>query len=215
MSTITKDYGSGGAGLNPGGGASSGNGSKRHPSLAKVLRDIADDFATIKTRLNSAAIGSADPAAIAASALAATLITTADADGTWGSEEADLVNELKADLNIAATLINEIRATTVANRTLAIELKNEVTGIVTSSPDPTAVSAAALADPLVLTADADATYGAPEVTLINEIKVALNLAATLINQLRTTAAETRTLLMEMKTDLNAAAPIGTLLTLKG
>lgn len=49
MATIPKDYGSGGSGI-IGKGPS---GSKRHPSLADVLRDGADDMATLRTAFNS------------------------------------------------------------------------------------------------------------------------------------------------------------------
>ncbi len=41
-----------------------------------------------------------------------------------------------------------------------------------------------LADPLISTADADATYGQPEADLINELKADVNTASDLINQLR-------------------------------
>jgi hypothetical protein len=179
-------------------------------SLTLILRDIATDLASLNGL--GASIAAADPTAISASALASPLIATADADATYGQPEADLLNELKADLNIAATLANQLRVTTIENRVLALELKGEVQGIVISSPDPTAISASAVADPLITTADADATYGTPERDLANEIKADLNILATLVNQIRVTAGETRTLLIELKTDVNAAAPSGTLLT---
>lgn len=51
MSTIEKDYGSGGAGLS---GGKPGNGSRRSPHISQVLRDLADDLATIKTKVNAA-----------------------------------------------------------------------------------------------------------------------------------------------------------------
>lgn len=46
MSTILTNFGTGGANLCPDGGAGS-------PSLALTLRDIADDLASIRTKVNA------------------------------------------------------------------------------------------------------------------------------------------------------------------
>jgi hypothetical protein len=46
MSQITKRFGEGGAQLTP-------NGTAGLPSLATTLRDIADDFTTVKTQFNA------------------------------------------------------------------------------------------------------------------------------------------------------------------
>lgn len=54
MATIYKDYGSGGAGLISKAGTSGDSGSKRHPSIAEVLRDVADDLAELRTKHNAA-----------------------------------------------------------------------------------------------------------------------------------------------------------------
>lgn len=48
MSTIYKDYGSGGAGLTGIAGISGGSGSQRHPPIAQVLRDVADDVLAMR-----------------------------------------------------------------------------------------------------------------------------------------------------------------------
>lgn len=49
MATIPKDYGTGGSGL-IGKGPS---GSKRHPALPDVLRDMADDLEALRTNQNA------------------------------------------------------------------------------------------------------------------------------------------------------------------
>jgi hypothetical protein len=166
-------------------------------SLVGVLRDIATDLNALNGL--GASIGSADPTA---------LVTSANATDT--TTVVTLANEIKGDLNTACTLINQLLTTAGQIRTLAIELKDEVTGITISSPDPTAISAAALADPLVTSADA--TDSPTAVTLANEMKGDMNVLCTLVNQIRTTIIESRTLIIEIKTEVNAAAPFGTMLT---
>ena len=55
----------------------------------------------------------ADPNAMTGTVVVATdadTITTADADATYGTEEQNLINETKADYNLAATLMNETKA---------------------------------------------------------------------------------------------------------
>ena len=47
MSNIPPDYGSGGSGL-------AANGSQRHPPIADVARDIADDIETMRVAINGA-----------------------------------------------------------------------------------------------------------------------------------------------------------------
>jgi hypothetical protein len=175
-------------------------------SLVGVLRDIATDLNALNGL--GASIGSADPTAVAAAALADPLVTSANATDT--TTVVTLANEIKGDLNTACTLINQLLTTAGQIRTLAIELKDEVTGITISSPDPTAISAAALADPLVTSADA--TDSPTAVTLANEMKGDMNVLCTLVNQIRTTIIESRTLIIEIKTEVNAAAPFGTMLT---
>lgn len=186
MSMITKDYGSGGAGLNPGGGASSGNGSKRHPALAKVLRDIATDLAAVKTAVNDGlAIVSADPTAIGGGALGAFT------DPPSAAEMAAL-----------RALVNEERVTGQELRTLLIEVKAALnsanTGSVTSA-DPTAIAGAALG------AFTDPPSAAE-----------MALARTLVNQIRVTGQECRTLAIEIKGDVNAGVgTVPALLTIAG
>jgi hypothetical protein len=76
MAKISKRFGSGGANLAPGGSAG-------QPALADVLRDIADDLASLK------------PAVVA----------SADATATYGAGEQALLNELKAKLNALAAVV--------------------------------------------------------------------------------------------------------------
>ena len=73
MAAIAENFGFGGSGLTPGGGAGS-------PTLATALRDVADDLAGLKVAT----------------------IATADADATYGTAEADLINEIKTALNAVA-----------------------------------------------------------------------------------------------------------------
>ncbi len=82
MAAITPRFGSGGANVAPGGSAG-------QPSLADVLRDVADDLAALK------------PAAVA----------SADASATYGAPEQALLNELKAKVNaLAAAVLKTTKA---------------------------------------------------------------------------------------------------------
>jgi hypothetical protein len=83
MAQISPRFGSGGANLTPGGASGS-------PSLADVLRDIADDLAAIK------------PAAIA----------TPDAGAAYGANEQALLNALKAAINALAAVVLKTTKTT-------------------------------------------------------------------------------------------------------
>jgi hypothetical protein len=76
MAKITKQFGSGGANLTPGGAAG-------QPSLADTLRDIADDLAALK------------PARVVA----------ADATPAYGAGEQALLNQLKATVNALAAVV--------------------------------------------------------------------------------------------------------------
>jgi len=76
MAEITRHFGSGGANLTPGGAAG-------QPSLADVLRDVADDLAALKpARINAA-----------------------DATAAYGAGEQALLNELKAKVNALAAAV--------------------------------------------------------------------------------------------------------------
>ena len=73
MAKVTRNFGSGGANLTPGGASG-------QPSLADVLRDVADDLAALKpARVNAA-----------------------DAGAAYGANEQALINELKAKVNALA-----------------------------------------------------------------------------------------------------------------
>lgn len=182
MTTIPTNFGDGGANL-------TSAGSNGTPTLAQTLRDVATDLETLRTSVNAGITGlsitSADPAAVSAGALAA--FTNPPTAGEMANTR---------------TLVNELRTTAIATRTLALELKGDLNtlapGTITS-PDPTAVSAVALpafTDPPT----------APEMAALR----------TLVNEVRTTVIETRTLAIEVKTKANAAFdPAGTLLTQLG
>jgi hypothetical protein len=76
MAAITQRFGSGGANLTPGRAAG-------QPSLADVLRDVADDLAALKpARINAA-----------------------DATAAYGAAEQALLNELKAKVNALAAAV--------------------------------------------------------------------------------------------------------------
>ena len=100
MATIPTTFGSGGSGLAPGGSAGT-------PSLATVLRDIADD------------LGALQPEAPAGPDLAPVALT--DAGEAWGGGEQALVNQLKAQVNELVTAVNGLRSALAAQA--AVELK--------------------------------------------------------------------------------------------
>jgi hypothetical protein len=82
VAAISRRFGSGGANLAPGGSAGS-------PSLADVLRDVADDLAALKP----------------------TAAATPDAGATYGANEQALLNELKAKVNaLAAAVLKTTKA---------------------------------------------------------------------------------------------------------
>jgi hypothetical protein len=70
---------------------------------------------TVGAVLASPLITATDPGA----ALTSPLTTTADADATYGQPEADLINELKTDLNATVVQYNLVRA-------IVVELKADV-----------------------------------------------------------------------------------------
>lgn len=86
MATIFKDYGSGGAGLISKAGTG-GSGSLRHPAIADVLRDIADDLAAVR--------GSSTP-----------VDAVATADGSDPATTQALANALKTKVNELITKLN-------------------------------------------------------------------------------------------------------------
>jgi hypothetical protein len=76
MGAISKQFGSGGANLAPGGSAGK-------PTLAEALRDVADDLAALKP----------------------TTVAAADAGAAYGAAEQALLNELKAKVNALAAVV--------------------------------------------------------------------------------------------------------------
>lgn len=95
-----------------------------HPTAAEVTANGAGPWNALITDVNSD--GSVDLLCdvpgdtTVAAALAAPLITTADADATFGQPEADLVNELKADVNIMTTLVNQLRTIVLNQRKTSV-----------------------------------------------------------------------------------------------
>lgn len=116
MAAIREDYGSGGSGL-------TGVGSQLHPKLATVLRDIADDLDAIATgATDGVAVAEADPTAITG----ADPTTVAAADPAAVTEAAlGAFTDPPSAGEMAAlrALVNELRTTVIANRTLGLDLK--------------------------------------------------------------------------------------------
>ncbi len=82
MAAISKQFGSGGANVAPGGSAGK-------PSLADALREIADDLSALKLAP----------------------VSTPDAGAAYGANEQALLNELKAKVNaIAAVTLKTTKA---------------------------------------------------------------------------------------------------------
>lgn len=73
------------------------------PWPARILRVNADD--TVDLVVHPTAPTASSPAAVADP-----LVTTADAGGTYTAAEQGLINEIKADVNTLATLVNSLRA---------------------------------------------------------------------------------------------------------
>lgn len=75
--------------------------SKYVPGLKKGQLSAADQIklGDLMAQIQLATIVTATPAAVA----------TADADATYGQPEADLINELKDQVNLLITLVDEIR----------------------------------------------------------------------------------------------------------
>ena len=91
-----------------------------------------------------------------------TAAATADSDAVYGQPEADLINELKAKMNLIIAALNAAG--------FGGAQRHLYTGYLAPRQQITLSYSVAT----ITTADADATYGAPEQTLINEIKAKLN-----------------------------------------
>lgn len=142
--------------------------------LDELLRAFVDDLDAIRTAVN-------DGLNIV------TADPTAVAAGALGAfTDPPTAGEMAS----TRTLVNELRTTTIENRALAIAVKAALNGVVAgsvTSPDPTAVAASALG----------AFTDPPTAGEMGNLR-------TLVNQIRTTAIETRTLVIELKSDANAA-----------
>lgn len=182
MATIFKDYGTGGAGLNPAPGTATTNGSKRHPPLSKVLRDQATDLSEIQTALRSSG------AVLHGGRTAA--ITTPDASGAGGALTAAqvlLANAIKAAYNAHVALgtpthlaADATNVTSTANATdeasaitLANELKADFNAHIVSGTFHSVGGAGGVAAPAVI-ATADASNTATLTALLNAMKAAMN-----------------------------------------
>ena len=104
MAKISTHFGSGGAGLTPGGASGT-------PDLATVLRDVADDLAG----LHLAAPEGDDLAAVA----------QADAGAAWDGDAQALVNQLKATVNELVAAHNQLRALLAAQAGAALKTTKE------------------------------------------------------------------------------------------
>ena len=102
MTAIPTTFGAGGANLTP-----TGSGT---PTLAQTLRDVATDLAGIRTGVVTGMdITSADPTAVS--------------DGAIG---AFTDPPSAAEMALLRTLVNELRTTVIAIRTLDIEIKTDL-----------------------------------------------------------------------------------------
>ena len=72
---------------------------------ANLHKDLDQGAASVDAVVSTVIVASADADVGTASAVS---VTTADADATYGSEERDLINELKGDLNTLATDVNSV-----------------------------------------------------------------------------------------------------------
>jgi hypothetical protein len=182
MATIPKDYGTGGSGLNPAPGTASTNGSKRHPPLGKVLRDIATDLSEVQTAVRSSGL-------ILHGARTAA-VTTPDASGAGGAlttAQVTLANALKAAFNahgalgapthLAADAANVVATANASDEASAITLANEIKADfnlhVVSGTYHTVGGAGGAAAPAVI-ATADASNTATLTALLNATKAAMN-----------------------------------------
>ncbi len=77
------------------------------------------------TNVNSSAV-SVDSSDASAGAASTVSVATADADATYGTEERDLINEIKADVNTLVADLNTLVTAYGGVRTLANEIKADV-----------------------------------------------------------------------------------------
>ena len=104
MAAISTRFGSGGSGLTPGGASGS-------PSLATVLRDIADDL----DGLQVAAPAGDDVATV----------DLADAGAAWDGDAQALVNGLKASVNALVAATNNLRSLLATQAAVALKTTKE------------------------------------------------------------------------------------------
>ena len=143
------------------------------PTLATALRDVADDLEAIRTGV-----------------LEGLDITEADpTEVTEGALGAYTDPPSAGEMASTRALVNELRTTAIENRTLAIAIKTALNG--QDEGDITS------ADPAAIT---DAALGA-----FTDPPSAAEMAAlrSLVNQIRTTEIATRTLVIEIKGDVNS------------
>lgn len=159
----------------------------RQPSLATALRDVADDLAAIRT-----------------GTLEGMDITSADPTAVSAGALGAYTDPPSAgEMASTRTLVNELRTTVMESRTLLLELKGDLNAIVAgtiTSADPPAVTGGALG----------AFTSPPSAGEMAALRA-------LVNELRATAVASRTLAIEIKTDVNsgAAGSIAALKTVKG
>ena len=155
-------------------GANQDNSHGLRPTSADALRAAARDLLALSTSIN-------DGLNIAAAA------PTAVAAGALGAfTDPPTAGEMAS----TRTLVNQLRTTAMENRTLAIAEKTALNGVT--------VAAIASADPAAITGAALAAFTDPP--------AAGEMAAlrALVNEIRVTEIATRTLVIEIKTAVNAA-----------
>jgi len=152
-------------------------------TAAEVARDIADDLAAIATAVNEGLN-----------------VTTADPTAVSAGALGAFTDPPSAtEMGNTRTLVNQLRTTAIENRALLLALKAALNGVTVdtiTSADPTAITDAAIG----------AFTNPPSAGEMAALR-------SLVNQIRTTAIENRTLAIEIKTDSNAAT-VGTVPTLK-
>lgn len=117
--TVKTDFGTGGSGVTPGGSSGS-------PSLAEVLRSLVTDVTAVAggSTATTEATGTATTEATGTTVteLAGSTVT-GTADGTYGAEEAQMINDLIAAVNLNSALAAALKVAENQNIALLAELK--------------------------------------------------------------------------------------------
>ena len=104
MAAISTSFGSGGSGLTPGGASGS-------PSLATVLRGVADDLDGLQVEAPAG-----DDVAT---------VDLADAGAAWDADAQALVNQLKTSVNALVAATNDLRALLTTQAAVGLKTTKE------------------------------------------------------------------------------------------